>query len=214
VRGKSSRVFAPSVWRGPTDRPAIALTFDDGPSESTPALLRVLASTGTAATFFQCGQNIRRLPAIAREVRDAQHEIGNHSDTHPYFSFRSPAFIHSEFHRAQQTIEDTLQLTPEFLRAPFGVRWPGFRSLQAQLGLTGVMWSVIGRDWKLPDNRIAARVLSRVGNGAIICLHDGRALTPNPDIRQTTQAVERLVPELQARGYRFVTISQLLCPIN
>src|SRR5215471_16707317 len=88
VRGRSSAVFAPSIWRGPRDRRAIALTFDDGPSESTPALLELLARQNVPATFFQCGANIERLPHIARAVSDAGHEIGNHTGSHPMFCFR------------------------------------------------------------------------------------------------------------------------------
>src|SRR6266852_2387001 len=93
VRGRSSTLFAPSVYRGPASRHAIALTFDDGPSESTPALLRVLADHDIPATFFQCGANVERLPEIACEVVRRGHEIGNHSHTHPRFYFRNPAFI-------------------------------------------------------------------------------------------------------------------------
>ena len=68
ARGRSSAVFGPSVHRGGRTRPEIALTFDDGPSESTPALLEILAAHGVPATFFQCGANVLRLPAVAREV--------------------------------------------------------------------------------------------------------------------------------------------------
>ncbi len=78
VRGRSSTMFAPSIWRGPRDCRALALTFDDGPSESTPALLDVLARHGVSATFFQCGANVERLPGIARATVEAGHEIGNH----------------------------------------------------------------------------------------------------------------------------------------
>src|SRR5580693_1177919 len=84
VRGRSSAVFGRSLWRGPRDRRAIALTFDDGPSESTPAILEVLARHAVPATFFQCGANVQRLPSIARAVCGAGHEIGNHSHTHPF----------------------------------------------------------------------------------------------------------------------------------
>ena len=214
VRGKRSQICGPSVWRGPAERSAIALTFDDGPSESTPELLALLARHSVSATFFQCGANIRRLPAIARAVKGAGHEIGNHSDTHPIFAFRSAAFITAEFARAQRTIEDELECRPQFLRAPYGVRWPGFRAMQQRLGLTGAMWTVIGRDWKLPARAIAERVLSRAVNGAILCLHDGRELARKPDIRPTLDAVDQILPELRGRGYRFVTLSELLCPIN
>src|SRR5579864_5637273 len=96
VRGRSSRIFAPSVYRGVETRPAIALTFDDGPSESTPALLELLAERKIRATFFMCGRNVRRCPAIAKQVAAQGHEIGNHSDSHPYLSFHLPEFIYRE----------------------------------------------------------------------------------------------------------------------
>src|SRR5882672_7084463 len=118
VRGRSSAVFAPSIWRGPAARRAIALTFDDGPSESTPALLRMLADQDVPATFFQCGANVERLPEIAREVARAGHEIGNHSYSHPRFIFRTPAFIQGELGRAQESIERATGVSPLFFRAP------------------------------------------------------------------------------------------------
>src|SRR6266481_1550222 len=130
VRGRSSTLFAPSVYRGPAARRAIALTFDDGPSESTPALLRVLADQDVPATFFQCGANVERLPEIACEVARLGHEIGNHSHTHPRFYFRNPAFIFHELSRAQDAIQRVTRVSPALFRAPFGVRWPGMRKAQ------------------------------------------------------------------------------------
>src|SRR5437879_4911610 len=90
VRGRSAWVFGESVYHGPRSQAAVALTFDDGPSESTPALLDVLEKHSVPATFFMCGVNVRRCAAIAREVHGRGHEIGNHTDTHPYFHFKSP----------------------------------------------------------------------------------------------------------------------------
>src|SRR6185369_52482 len=104
VRGRSSTVFGPSIYHGDRSRPALALTFDDGPSESTPALLEILAEHNVLATFFMCGKNVRRLPAVARAVAAAGHEIGNHSDSHPRFDFKSPEFIYGELALAQETI--------------------------------------------------------------------------------------------------------------
>ena len=105
VRGRSASVFGRSVWRGPRDRRAVALTFDDGPSESTPEILEILAGHGVPATFFQCGANVDRLPEIAREVAARGHEIGNHSYSHPYLFLRSPGAIEDELRRAQEAIE-------------------------------------------------------------------------------------------------------------
>ena len=113
--------------------------------------------------------------------------------------------------RAQSAIAEATSRTPVLMRPPFGVRWFGFREMQARLGLMGVMWSVIGLDWKLAAPRIAERVLSRAGDGAIICLHDGRGTLKDPDASSTIEAVRRIVPSLLARGYHFETVSQLLC---
>jgi peptidoglycan/xylan/chitin deacetylase (PgdA/CDA1 family) len=214
VRGRSSTLLAPSVYRGPKHKRAIALTFDDGPSESTPLLLDILHRHRTPATFFQCGANIRRLPEVSRQVRAAGCEIGNHSDTHIPLYLRSPRLIFSEFDSAQRTIQATLGINARYLRAPFGARWFGFREMQKSLGLMGVMWSVIGRDWILDAPAIARRVLTRATNGSIICLHDGRELSARPNIETTLEAVRRIVPELLARGYEFMTISDLICPTN
>jgi peptidoglycan/xylan/chitin deacetylase (PgdA/CDA1 family) len=212
VRGRTASVFGKSYWRGPRDRPAIALTFDDGPSESTPEILEILARHGAPATFFQCGANVERLPAIAREVREAGHEIGNHSHTHPLLCFRSPAFIEGELRRAQEAIARHTGATPEWFRAPFGARWFGVGGAQRRLGLTAVMWTVIGYDWSRQTDEVVQRISERAGNGSILCLHDGRELRAKPDVGVTVEAVRRLLPMLSDRGYRFETVSRLLCP--
>jgi peptidoglycan/xylan/chitin deacetylase (PgdA/CDA1 family) len=214
VRGRSSAFFAPSMYRGDRSRPALALTFDDGPSESTPALLEVLAGHGVRATFFMCGKNVRRLPRIAREVRAGGHEIGNHTDTHPHLNFKSPEFIYREMALAQETIQAATGVTPHLFRAPYGARWFGLRRAQERLGLTGVMWTVIGRDWKWPAGRIARLLTERAANGGILCLHDGRAVLPAPDIRPTIEALRAALPRLRDRGFRFETVSEMLCLKN
>ncbi len=199
VRGKSSSLIAPSIWHGDRTKAELALTFDDGPSESTPALLELLARHDVKATFFMCGQNVRRLKEIAREVAAAGHEIGNHTDTHPPLYFKSSEFIYGELARAQETISEITNVKPLLFRAPYGVRWPGLRSAQRRLNLTGVMWTTIGRDWKWPAHRIAKLLVNQAANGAIFCLHDGRELRTEPDISATLQAVETVLPILKER---------------
>ena len=214
VRGRSSSVFGPSVHRGPASRKAVALTFDDGPSESTPQVLELLEKHRAPATFFQIGANVERLPAIARAVCAAGHEIGNHSHTHPLFCFHSPEFIYQEFARAQRAIAEITGFSPTLLRAPFGARWFGFRAAQRRLGLRGVMWSAIGYDWRLKADTIVSRMLPGVTNGAILCLHDGREAELHPDIGATVTALSRLIPRLRDQGYEFETVSRLLCLTN
>ena len=76
------------------------------------------------------------------------------------------------------------------------------------------MWTAIGYDWSLRAEEVVARIAARASNGAILCLHDGRELRAKPDIGVTVEAVRRLVPMLLDRGYKFETVSRLICPTN
>lgn len=214
VRGPSSTLLGPSVSHGSRNRRALAVTFDDGPSESTGAVLALLEKHHIPATFFVCGANVARLPRVAHAVSDAGHEIGNHSHTHPYLYLKSSATIKNEFQIAQQTIAETIGSVPRLMRPPFGIRWFGFREMQRELNLLGVMWTVIGLDWKLSSRAISSRLQRGACNGAILCLHDGRGLSVDPDISQTLKALDESIPALLDRGFRFETVSQLICPKN
>jgi peptidoglycan/xylan/chitin deacetylase (PgdA/CDA1 family) len=214
VRGRSSAFFAPSIYRGDPSRRTVALTFDDGPSEGTPAILEILDRHQVKATFFQCGANVLRLPAIARQVASAGHEIGNHSHTHSPMYLKPANFVMQEFGRAQNAILEVTGVRPAFLRAPYGARWFGFAEAQRQLHLTGVMWTVLGRDWKRSGDEVAETILRRTVNGAILCLHDGRELQRSPGIAATIEAVRLVVPALRDQGYQFETLTQLICPKN
>jgi len=212
VRVPWSSMLAPSVYQGSGARRAIALTFDDGPSESTPELLEILALHGVTATFFQCGANVRRLPQISRQVVSGGHEIGNHTDTHPRLFCHSGRFIERELAHAQKTIEQTTGVRPRLFRAPYGVRWFGLRQAQQRLGLLGVMWSTIALDWKWPESRVVQRLLDGSRNGAIFCLHDGRRLEAKPDIRATLGTVRAVLPKLMEQGFHFEKVTDILCP--
>ena len=220
VAARSSQVFGPSVYRGPGDRKSIALTFDDGPSEGSLQLIDYLAAEGISATFFQCGKNVERHPEIARRIHEMGHEIGNHTYSHPRLApeigwrmqFRSPAFIESQLSRTQHIIESEVGLRPTLMRAPYGLRWYGLAEAQEKLGLLGVMWTVIGRDWEWPAYAIADLVLRRSTPGGIICLHDGRDIQPKSDISQMLKALRRIVAQLKDNGYAFETVSSLLRP--
>jgi peptidoglycan/xylan/chitin deacetylase (PgdA/CDA1 family) len=203
-------VFGRSFYHGDPRRAQIALTFDDGPCRLTPALLAILAKHGVRATFFMCGHNVRRFPEIARAVQAAGHEIGNHSDSHPYFHFKSTEFIYREMAAAQESIHATTGVEARWFRAPFGVRWFGVGAAQKRLGLTGVMWNVLGGDWKWSGNRVADQVMRGAGYGSIVCLHDGRRLQAAPEIGPTLEAVAAVIPRLKDRGLEFVTVSEML----
>jgi peptidoglycan/xylan/chitin deacetylase (PgdA/CDA1 family) len=212
VRGRSSTVFGPCRWRGPRERRSVAFTFDDGPSESTPALLDLLARRGVRATFFLTGAAVERLPEVARAVAAAGHEIGSHGYSHQPLYLRRPAFIASEIERAQEAIGRVTGVVPALYRPAYGCRWFGLDAALGRRGLTAVLWTVMGRDWRRPAGRVAARLIRGASNGAIFCLHDGRGLALRPDIRNTIDAVGIAAPELMSRGYRLETAGELLGP--
>lgn len=208
--GRSSQLFGPYRSKGSAQSRSVALTFDDGPSESTPLLLDYLDREQVTATFFQCGMNVRRLPRIAREVVERGHQIGNHTYSHPLLAMKLPAFIDREFSEAQSIIESETGTPPTVLRPPYGVRWLGMRDVQKKLGLLGIGWTVIGYDWKWPAERIAHHVLGAASPGGVLVLHDGRGIRPRPDISATLAATKAIVPVLKERGYRFQTVDRLL----
>lgn len=213
-------VFGQSVYRAPGSRRSIALTFDDGPSDATLRLLDYFAQQSIAATFFQCGMNILRHPAIARTVSQADHEIGNHTFSHPRLCpwpgqkpfLKSASFIYDEFSRTQDIIAAEIGVRAQLMRVPYGYGWFGVGSAQRRLGLRGVMWTAIGHDWEWNAEQIASFVLKKAAPGGIICLHDGRDIQATPDVTEMFAAVRQIVPILKDRGYAFETVTQLLKP--
>jgi peptidoglycan/xylan/chitin deacetylase (PgdA/CDA1 family) len=211
VRGRSSSVFAHSVYKGVTGRRSVALTFDDGPSESTVRLLDILDRFQARATFFQIGQQAARLPEIARQVSLRGHEIGNHTYTHAIALLPG---LEREIALCQTALASIHGAPPRLFRAPYGVRWFGLRNAQRRHGLLGVMWTAIGLDWKLPSEKVVSRLMSDVAPGSILCLHDGRELSVRPDVTVTLKSAEEVLRRLRDSGYQFETVSEILCPMN
>ncbi len=184
----------------------IALTFDDGPSNETPRFLELLNRFDIPATFFVCGKNVARRPATARAIVDAGHEIGNHTYSHPRLILCGPWRVREEIVRTQRLIEDTTGVSPRLFRPPYGLRSPAMASIQADLGLLGVHWTVIGNDWKWNASKITGRVLAAACPGAIVCLHDGRDTRAVADRSETLKAIRKIVPELKAADYDFAAL--------
>lgn len=205
-----AQVWGRSVWRGPSDRRAVALTFDDGPSETTPAILERLARFEARATFFACGRNVDRRPDLAAQVRDAGHELGNHTYTHPFLLTVGPRRLHSEIEATQRAIAAIVGRRPGLFRAPWGVRAPALRGTLERAGLTHVHWTVIGNDWRTTSAAIARRVLERVTPGSIVCLHDGWETYPGDHRSETARALDEILPRLASDGYQFVTVGDML----
>ena len=210
VAAPESQWLGPVLGRGPSDSRAVALTFDDGPGEQTPAILDILRDHGVRATFFLCGSNVERFPALARRIADEGHGIGNHTYSHPRLLGRSPGRIALEIDRAQRVIFHRTGCQPSLFRPPYGLRWFGLFPILARNGMTAVMWSVNSLDWRLTARQIVERVLGQTRPGSIIVLHDGVPPRARGDRSATVEALPEILRELGTR-YRLVTVSEFLC---
>jgi peptidoglycan/xylan/chitin deacetylase (PgdA/CDA1 family) len=187
------------------DQPYIAMTFDDGPSSAnTPRLLEILKQRNIKATFFLIGQNVASNPDIVRRILADGHEIGNHSWTHPQLSKLSDDRVTAEINKTQDAIKEASGFTPTLLRPPYGAITARQREwIESQFGLSIILWSVDPFDWKRPGaSVITQRILSQVRPGAIILSHDIH--------KQTVDAMPTTLDSLIAKGYKFVTVTQLI----
>jgi peptidoglycan/xylan/chitin deacetylase (PgdA/CDA1 family) len=200
----------------PVAEKVVALTYDDGPNPPhTQALLDMLAQHGVKATFFLKGRNVEVFPESVRAVAQAGHEIANHSYDHrPMISFSKSA-MREELARTNVLIERLLGYQPVLFRPPYGVQGPGLKTAIEELGMTSILMSTNGADWKVTDPElIASAVLDSIEPGSIILLHDGHGDVDDPnnqDSRAATVAATGIVIEaLQTRGYRFATVGELM----
>src|SRR5277367_4532556 len=155
-----SQVFGRTVVanRNPNE---IALTFDDGPNDPyTFQLLDILAEHQVRATFFMIGRFVRQRPDIVRAVQAAGHLIGNHTMTHPWLVLEPPAKVRRELADCNAALEDVLGERVRHFRPPHGSRRPDVLRAARELGLTPVMWNVIGHDWErgIRGEDVAGRV--------------------------------------------------------
>jgi peptidoglycan/xylan/chitin deacetylase (PgdA/CDA1 family) len=205
VTGCQYRSRTSSVSRGPAARRRIALTFDDGPSSFTARVLDVLEAQDIRATFFVEGRKVAGHEELLKRMLDAGHMIGNHSFDHVNLA-KADRAARRQIDDTQTAIRTATGFTPCLLRPPFGL---GSRKLLRAVSgrhLTSTLWSVNPRDFQTPGTAtIKRRVLAGVTPGAIILTHDGGG-----DRSQTLAAIPSIIRTLKARGYRFVTVTDLL----
>lgn len=196
------------LFRVPTDRRLVALTFDDGPSpRNTPRILALLRQFHMTATFFVVGQEVDRYPQVVRELVAAGDEVGNHSFSHPNLAHHGPSAIRRQLEETQAAVVRAAGIRPTLMRPPYGAYNPQVLAVAGSLGLRVVLWSAHQdtRDWANPPvDRIVSHVLAHLAPGDIVLFHDGAGS------RHTVAAVAVLLRALQAGGWRAVTVSQLL----
>ena len=212
-----SQLYGKTIFRNRDAGKRIALTYDDGPNPAyTPELLELLARHGAHATFFQIGKWVEREPALAKEVRDAGHAVGNHTFNHPTLALCSTDRVKEELrlcHEASQAaaIEYSTVDGGSLMRCPWGRRRPGTLRAVKSAGYMPVQWSITGWDWakrKTADD-IAGRCL-KAREGDVILLHDGVHTEPRADRSKSVYATRQVLEQLGAEGYEFVTIPELV----
>ena len=189
------------VWRGGDPAVhAVAITFDDGPSAQTRAILRALRRHRAKATFFLVGREIPGREAVLRRAAREGHELGNHSTTH------SPLPSRADIATTSNLITRTTGRRPCVFRPPEGRTSRQLLRDVRRLGMTTVAWDVDSGDWasQLPA-AIRGRALAGVREGSIILMHDGGG-----ERAGTARAVSAVIDSLRKDGYQLVTVSELL----
>src|SRR5436190_1942956 len=188
-----------------TDGPYIAMSFDDGPSATlTPKLLDLLAARHIKATFFVIGENVMEHPEIVARAAREGHEIGNHSWSHPNLAKMSQESVRSQLQRTDDAIKNATGQRPTLMRPPYGsITAREKRWIHDEFGYRIILWDVDPNDWKRPGPAVVRnRILKETHRGSIVLSHD---IHPG-----TIEAMPSTLDGLEAKGFKFVTVSELL----
>jgi len=183
----------------------IAMTFDDGPHpQNTPRLLDILAKRNIKATFYVIGRSVNLYPGVLRRTVAEGHEIGNHSQTHRLLSKLGDAEVRKEMQQCQDAIGRAAGVRPRTMRPPYGGLLQRQRTMiHDEFGYPTILWSVDPLDWKRPGaSVIASRILANTTAGGIVLAHDLHS--------QTVDAMPATLDGLLKKGFKFVTVSQLI----
>jgi peptidoglycan/xylan/chitin deacetylase (PgdA/CDA1 family) len=183
----------------------VAITFDDGPHpQNTPRLLDMLAMRNIKATFYVIGRSVDLHPGVLRRTVAEGHEIGNHSHTHRLLSKLGDSEVRQEMQRCQDAVGRAAGVRPRTMRPPYGGLLQSQRELvHDEFGYPTILWSVDPLDWKRPGpSVVASRILTGTTAGGIVLAHDLHS--------QTVDAMPATLDGLLRKGFKFVTVSQLI----
>jgi peptidoglycan-N-acetylglucosamine deacetylase len=187
------------------DGPYIAMTFDDGPSATlTPKLLDLLAAHHIKATFFVIGENVAEYPDIVARAAREGHEIASHSWSHPNLAKMSDEGVRRQLRQTDEAIKNATGTRPTLFRPPYGsITEREKRWIHDEFGYQIVLWDVDPYDWKRPGPAVVRnRILQETRPGSIVLSHD---IHPG-----TIEAMPSTFDALEAKGFKFVTVSELI----
>jgi peptidoglycan/xylan/chitin deacetylase (PgdA/CDA1 family) len=201
--------LGPNLTHLPRHAPQVAITIDDGPDPYvTPLVLDLLDAQQAVATFFCIGAHVRGHPALAREIVQRGHAIGNHSQNHRHhFSVMLPAQIRREIAQAQVTIEDATGYSPRYFRAPAGLRNIFLDPVLHSLGLQLASWTRRGFDTRSGDaTLVLQRLTGHLQGGDILLLHDHHAARAHDGRPVVLHVLPDLLQALHAHGLHTVRL--------
>lgn len=206
-KSRTFQFFGELIYRLNTKNKIVALTFDDAPSEYTDKVLTILKDKNIKATFYMIGQNIEKYPNLAKEIVRQGHELGNHSYSHVRLILKSPSFVGREVEKTNELIRSLGYLGEITFRPPNGKKLfilPWYLSIH---NMKTIMWNVE------PDTYVSGKsdqiiqyTLKHAKPGSIILIHP----FCGTDCEADREALPMIIDRLQADGYGFVTVSQLL----
>lgn len=206
--GQSDAASSVYVTKGATSSKVVALTFDDG-SDGTNInkILDILSAHNVKATFFLTGSGAEKHPQAIKNIAAKGHQLGNHSYSHPDFRTLSAAQMKSQLDRTETIIKNlTGKSTKPIFRAPYG---SVNSNVLAGVGAAGygytIQWNIDTIDWRGDSaTTITNKVVNNIVPGTIVLMHTGAGAPGTPT------ALPNIITELKAKGYSFVTVSQLL----
>lgn len=199
-----SRIKKLPIYSVETKEKRIAVTFDAAWSaDDTEELIEILNKYNAKCTVFAVGEWLEKNSEAAKAFFESGHELANHSNTHPAFSKLSREEIKNEIILCNEKIERITDEKCKLLRAPSGDYTNESLEVTEELSMKMIQWSVDSLDWKLlTSEEMYARVISKTENGSILLFHNG--------VKNTPEALEKILSKLQEDGYSFVTVSELI----
>lgn len=187
-----------------TEKKQVSLSFDAAwGNDQTQKLLDILAKYKVKSTFFLVGDWVRTYPDDVKKIAAAGHDVGNHSNTHPYMTQLDGDGIKNEIEICSSEVEKLTGKRPTLFRPPYGDYNNAVVDTVNGLGMYCVQWSIDSLDWQDPSpSEILAKVQNNLAPGAIILMHNGAKNTPD--------ALPSVIEYIQSQGYEIVPISQLL----
>ncbi|MGM7701221.1 polysaccharide deacetylase family protein [Pseudalkalibacillus sp. Hm43] len=191
------------IYKGNPNKPMVTFLVNVAwGNEYLPEILETMKKHKVHTTFFLDGSWVKKNQDLAKIIYEEGHEIGNHAYSHPDMSRLSNDRITEEIRKTNEIIESTLKETPKWFAPPSGSFREDVVQIANQMDMYTILWSVDTVDWRKPDpNEMAARVVSKVHPGAMILMHPTSS---------TAKGLERMIVDIQSKGYTIGTVSQLM----